>query len=239
VSQTLVLVFARAVGLTFRAPGFAHPSVPAPVRVAFALLLALVVAPQVPGAAHAGVLALGVAAAGELLLGAALGTGAAILYDAAYAAGRMLDDYVGVRGSVPNANVTSSQGFGRLWSATFLAGLFLLDGYVPIVRAFAASFAHAAPGASVGSDGWLGFALALPATFVEAAVLIAAPAIAAAATVQIALAAVARVVPRFGSFALGFPATFAVALAATVVAIPLLAPAAAHPWLVLPFGGVR
>lgn len=238
-SQTLVLVFARAAGLVFRAPGFAHPSVPPPIRVAFAVALAALIAPQVRAVRHLDTAALVLAAAAEVLLGAALGLGAAILYDAAYAAGRMLDDYVGVRGSVPNANVTSAQGFGRLWSATFLAGLFLLDGYVPIVRAFAASFAHVPPGASVTAEGWLGFGLALPRTFVEAAVLIAAPAIAAAAAVQIALAAVARVVPRFGSFALGFPATFAVVLAATVVAIPLLAPAAARPWLILPFGSAR
>jgi flagellar biosynthesis protein FliR len=239
VSETLVLVFARAAGLVFRAPGFAHPSVPPPLRAAFALLLALVIAPQVRTVPHLGTALLVIAAAAEVALGAALGLGAAVLYDAAYAAGRMLDDYVGIRGSVPTANVTSAQGFGRLWSATFLAGLFLLDGYVPIVHAFAGSFARVAPGVAVTAEGWLGFALALPRTFLEAAVLIAAPAIGAAAAVQIALAAIARVVPRFGSFALGFPATFAVVLAATVVAIPLVAPAAARPWLVLPFGAGR
>lgn len=238
-STIALLVLARGLGLVLRAPGFSHPSVPPPVRVALALALALAVAPQVRSP-HAFTGAAFVAAlAGELLLGAAMGLGAALLYDGAYAAGRAIDDYVGVHGSVPNAAVTSSQGFGRLWSATFLAGLFLLDGYVPIVNAFATSFDRIAPGAGVHADAWLRYALVLPGTIVGAAVSIAAPAIAAGATVQIALAALARVVPRFGSFSLGFPATLAVALVATVVAIPLLAPSAAHPRLVLPFGVPR
>ena len=233
---TLLLVFARAIGLAARAPGFAHPSVPPPVRVAVAAALALAVAPQVRETPVLATPLLIVALASEVAIGAALGLGVTLLYDGAYAAGRLLDDYVGVRGSVPNANVTSAQAFGRLWSATFLAGLFLLDGYVAIVAAFAGSFARVAPGTAIAAGAWLRFALALPATIVEAAVLIAAPAIAAAAAAQIALAATARVVPRFGGFALGFPAAFAVALVATVIAIPLLAPAAGRPWLVVPWG---
>jgi len=39
-TQTLLLVFARSAGMVFRAPGFSHPNVPPPVRVALALALA-------------------------------------------------------------------------------------------------------------------------------------------------------------------------------------------------------
>jgi len=144
-TQTALLVFARSAGMLFRAPGFAHPSVPPPLRAALALALAGAIAPHVRPVAFGGagfILAL----AAETLLGAALGTGAALLYDAAYYAGRTVDDYVGVRGSVPNANVTSAQAFGRLWSSVFLAGFFLLDGWVPVVRALAGSFETIAPG---------------------------------------------------------------------------------------------
>ncbi len=158
-----------------------------------------------------------------------------MLYDAAYYAGRLVDDYVGVRASVPTANVTSAQAFGRLWSSAFLAGFFLLDGYVPVVDAFAASFTRIPPGAFVARDAWLHFAFALPATIVRGALAIAAPAVAVVLTAQIALAAVARVVPRFASFSLAFPIVFAAALVVTIAGVPLLAPLAAHPWLVLPW----
>jgi len=76
----------------------------------------------------------------------------------------------------------------------------------------------------------------LPQTMLRAALLIAAPAIAVALTVQVALAAVARVVPRLSSFSLAFPVVFAAAILVTLAGIPLFAPLAARPWLVLPFG---
>jgi flagellar biosynthesis protein FliR len=237
VGQTLLLVFARGAGLVFRAPGFSHPNVPPPVRVALALALAGAVAPHVRAVAFDG-LPFVLALAGEVLLGAAMGTGASVLYDAAYYAGRAVDDYVGVRGSVPNANVTSAQAFGRLWSSVFLAGFFLFDGYVPVVDAFAASFARVPPGATVSVTAWNAFALALGVTFVRAAVLIATPAIVVALTVQVALAAVARVVPRLANFSLAFPVVFAAVIVVTLVGLPLVAPQSAHPWLLSPIGAV-
>ena len=233
-TQTALLVFARGAGMVFRAPGVSHPSVPPVVRVAFALALAFAVSPQVRVVAFDGV-GFVLAVAGEVLLGAAIGTGASLLYDGAYYAGRTIDDYVGVRGSVPNANVTSAQAFGRLWSSVFLAGFFLLDGYVPVVRAFADSFGSVAPGGVVASGAWAAFAAALPVTIVRAALLIAAPALAVALTVQVGLAAVARVVPRLASFSLAFPVVFAAAIIVTLTGIPLFAPLSAHPWFVLPF----
>ena len=176
-----------------------------------------------------------VALAGDFAVGAAIGFGASLLYDGAYYAGRTIDDYLGVRGSVPGANVASAQAFGRLWSYAFLAAFVLLDGWVPVVRAFADSFTHLAAGSFVAGDMWMRFALALPATIVRAAFIVAAPAIAVAASLQLALAAVARVVPRFSSFTLAFPVVFAAALLVTLVTVPLLAPLGARPWLVLPW----
>jgi flagellar biosynthesis protein FliR len=237
VTQTALLVFARGAGMVFRAPGTSHPSVPAPVRVALALGLALAIAPHVAPVRALGAAHFALAIAAETLLGAAIGTGASLLYDGAYYAGRTIDDYLGVRGSVPNANVVSAQGFGRLWSSVFLAGYFLLDGYVPVVRAFAGSFERVAAGSLVAPAAWLHFAVALPVTIVQAAVLIAAPALAIVAALQIALAAIARVVPRFTHFSLAFPAVFAAAIVVALVGIPIVAPLAARPWLVLPFGG--
>jgi flagellar biosynthesis protein FliR len=239
VTQTVLLVFARAAGLVARAPGFSHPSVPAIVRAGFAFALALAVAPQVAPVHALSLVALSVALAGDVALGAAIGFGASLLYDGAYFAGRTIDDYLGVRASVPNANVTSAQAFGRLWSYAFLASFVLLDGWVPLVGAFADSFAHVHAGALVDTAAWSRFALALPATILRVALVVAAPVIAVSAALQIALAAVARVVPRFASFTLTFPVVFAAALVVTVVTVPLLAPLGARPTLVLPWSSGR
>jgi flagellar biosynthetic protein FliR len=234
---TFLLVFARAAGLVARAPGFSHPSVPAVARAGLAFALAVAVTPSVAPVRDLGLVAFAFAAATDLAIGAAIGFGASLLYDGAYFAGRTIDDYLGVRGSVPGANVTSAQAFGRLWSSVFLAAFVLLDGWVPVVHAFADSFAHVAPGGAVTPDAWLRYALALPATILRAAFVVAAPAIAVAAAMQLSLAAVTRIVPRFSSFTLAFPAVFAAALLVTLVTVPLVAPLGARPWLVLPWGG--
>ena len=234
---TTLLVFARSAGLVARAPGFSHPSVPSMVRAGFALALACAVAPSVSAAGRLDLTAFTFAVAGEVAVGAAMGFGASLLYDGAYYAGRTVDDYLGVRGSVPGANVASAQAFGRLWSAAFLAAFFLLDGWVPVVRAFAGSFEHVAAGAFVQPAAWLRFALALPATILQTAFLVAGPPIAIAATLQLALAAVARVVPRFSSFTLTFPLVLAAALVVTLAMLSVLAGLGARPTLVLPWSG--
>ncbi len=121
----------------------------------------------------------------------------------------------------------------------FLAGFFLFDCFVPVLQAFAGSFESVAPGGIIAPQAWSAFAIALPVTIVHAALLIAAPALAVALTVQVAFAAVARVVPRLASFSLAFPVVFAAAIVVTLAGIPLFAPLAAQPWLVLPFGTRR
>jgi flagellar biosynthetic protein FliR len=235
-TQTLLLVFARSAGLVFRAPGFSHPSVPPMVRMGFALALAMAVGPLVSPVRGLDLAAFTLAVAGDFAIGAAIGFGASLLYDGAFFAGRTIDDYLGVRGSVPGANVTSAQAFGRLWSYAFLAAFVLLDGWVPVVRAFAGSFSHVGAGAFPGDAAWTHYALALPATILRAALVVAAPPITVAAALQLALAAVARVVPRFSSFSLSFPVVFAAALLVTLATVPLLAKLGARPWLVLPWG---
>jgi len=237
VTQTGLLVLGRCAGLVARAPGFSHPSVPMIVRAGLALALALGIAPALHEQHALDLGLLVIALAGEVALGAAMGLGAAVLYDGAYYAGRLVDDAIGVRGSVPTANVTSAQGFGRLWSSAFLAALFLLDGYALVVDALAMSFVHVPPGAFVGPSEWYSFALALPRAIFAAALAVAAPALAVAVAIQTGVAIVSRVVPRMGNFSLSFPIVFAGALIVTLATLPLLAPLGARPWLVLPFGG--
>lgn len=232
-----LLAVARAAGLVARSPGFSHPSVPMPVRAGLAVALGLAIAPQVADPGALALPELSIAVAANVLVGAAIGFGASLLYDAAYFAGRTIDDYLGVRGSMPNASVTSAQAFGRLWSSVFLAAFVLLDGWVPVVHAFAASFAAIGPRAMPSVAGWAGYTHALAHGVLLAAALVAAPAIAVAASLQLGLAAVTRIIPRLASFTLAFPLVFGAALCVTVVTVPLLVPAGARPWLVLPWEG--
>jgi flagellar biosynthetic protein FliR len=237
VSGAALLVFARCIGFVFRAPGISHPSVPPMVRAGFALLLTIVLAPAVQlhrlpdGAAFA------VAAAAEVGIGAAIGMAASVLYDGAYAGGRALDDYVGIRGSVPNVQMFAASGFGRVWSLVFTAGFFLLGGYRIAIEAFAQSFERLPPAGAPSAQGLYEYAVALPASIIEAALLVAGPAIALVFVAQFTLGALTRVIPRFASFTLSFPIVFAMALIATILAVPVLYAQSALPWLRAPFLG--
>lgn len=229
-----LLVFARCAGFVFRAPGLSHPAVPAPVRAGLALVLALALSPAVR-ARPLGDVALVAAVAMELAIGAAIGIAASILYDGAYAGGRALDDYVGIRGSVPNAQVYAASGFGRIWSLVFTAGFFLLGGYRIAILAFAHTFETFPAGRMPGAHEFYAYAVMLPAGIVEAALLVAGPAIALVFVAQCALGSLARVTPRFAGFTLTFPVMFGAALLATIATIPVLFARSGVPWLRLPF----
>ena len=204
-------------------------------RAGLAFVFALALSASLPAAPHMELAVFSLAVASEVTVGAAIGFGAALLYDGAYAAGRLLDDYVGIRGSVPTANVTAASGFGRVWSSVLLAGFFLLDGWAIVVQAFAQSLISVPPGTLIAREAWTTYAFALPATIVRAALMMAAPAVVVAAIVQLTLGAIARVVPRFSSFTLAFPIVFAATILVTIATVPLLAPLAAHPWLLAPW----
>jgi flagellar biosynthetic protein FliR len=230
VTQLQALVFARCVGFVFRAPGFSHPSVPAPLRAGFAYAIALAIAAGSATRVDLDAGALVAALFAEVVLGAAIGIAASMLYDGAYSGGRALDDYVGIRASVPTAGVVAGAGFGRLWSLAFAAGFFAFGGHRVALAAFARAFEALPPGAIVRSVGIMTLALALPQTLLRAAILVAGPAMVVAFVAQIALAAVARVVPRFSTFTLTFPVVLGCALLATLAAVPLVLPLSARPW---------
>lgn len=231
-----LLVFARCAGFVSRAPGFSHPSVPHLVRVGLAILIALAVSPGV----HAHVTSAAgfvLAVAVEFLLGAAIGQAASLLYDGAYAGGRLLDDYVGVRAIAPSVAIVAPSGFGRVWSIAFTGAYFLLGGYRAALVGFADGFTRFAPGSIPDAHAVGAFAASLASTIVLVACAVAAPSMAMAFTVQVALAALSRAVPRFSSFSLSFPLVFAVVLVASALAIPLLASRAGAPVMLAPWSG--
>ncbi len=226
-----LLAFARCAGFAARAPGLSHPSVPSSARVVLAIALALAVAPRVAHLPAPDGLGLTIAFACETLLGAAIGAFGSLLYDGAYAGGRIVDDYAGVRAIAPGASMVAPSGFGRIWSLAFTAGFFLLGAYRIVIPAFASSFSLLPPGGAIARDALMAYAIALPETIVLVALAVAGPAIALAFVVQVALAALARTIPRFGNVTLASPFVFAAAILATALAVPVLDAASAHPFV--------
>jgi flagellar biosynthetic protein FliR len=233
VNPAALLVFARCAGFMFRAPGFAHPTVPHIIRAGLALAVAAAIVPGVHRVELDGI-ALVVALLVEFALGTAIGLAASLLYDGAYAGGRMLDDYVGVKSIAPSVDLVAPSGFGRIWSLAFTGSYFLLGAYRPAIAGFASSFDRIAPGAPVDAHAWGAFAISLATTIVLVALSVAAPAIALAFVAQIALAALSRTIPHFATFTLSFPVVFAVVLIVTAITIPVVATHAGKPLMLMP-----
>jgi len=236
VSGIAVLVFARCAGFVFRAPGFSHPSVPHIVRVILAGALTVGIAPLLGHRAVADRFVI-VALPLEFGIGSAIGTAASVLYDAAYAGGRIIDDYVGVKAVAPTIALVAPSGFGRVFSTAATSGFFLFGAYRITIVALSSSFRSIVSADLLPPHAWFAFATALISGVVVTAVTIAAPAIALALVAQVALAAMSRIVPRFSSFALSFPLAFGAVLVATAIVIPLVAAKGATPLLTLPWSG--
>ena len=191
--MTPLLVFARCAGFVFRAPGLSHPAVPPALRAAFAMLLAVVIAPalhaKVPRLdGFAAVLALLL----EFLIGSALGMAASLVYDAAYAGGRIVDDYVGVKAMAPNVELVAPSGFGRIWSLVLTGAFFLTGAYRLTLWSLATSFNRLPLDAPLHARAWAAFAATFCTQFVAVALQLAAPAIALAFVVQIALGSLSQ-----------------------------------------------
>ncbi len=227
------LVFARCIGFVFRAPGFSHPSVPAPVRAALAFVLAMGLVPALGDLRYPydGQVPFVLALFFELLLGAAIGFAASILYEGAAAGGRMLDEYVGIQVANPAATVGTGQGFQQLWGLGFLAAFFVLNGYQFIILALADSLHTLPPGDAFAAQGIGNFALAIPGFVLKAGILVAGPALVLGLVANIALGAIARVIPRFNNFTLTFPVVFTAVLLATLVTLPEVLKQGGHPWM--------
>lgn len=221
-SAVSLLVFARCAGFASRAPGISYPGVPIVLRAGFALFLALAMLGGVHGKVRLDGAPLIAALGLEFLVGTAIGIGASALYDGAYAGGRAVDDYVGVKAIAPSVSLVAPSGFGRIWALGFTGAFFLTGAYRPIILSFAESFRRVPPGSVPEAQAWLAYASTLAVTLLRVALDVAGPAIAAAFLVQLALGALSRTIPRFGSLTLTFPLVFGVALIASMLALPAL-----------------
>jgi flagellar biosynthetic protein FliR len=170
----------------------------------------------------------------EFLIGSALGMAASLVYDAAYAGGRMVDDYVGVKAMAPSIELVAPSGFGRIWSLVLTGAFFLTGAYRLTLWSLATSFERIPLDAPLRAGAWAAFAANFCMQFVAVALQVAAPAIGLAFVVQVALGSLSRVIPRFGSFTLAFPLTFAAALIATTIVVPFAGDRAPLPVTAIP-----
>lgn len=224
--------FLRISALFSVAPLFGSQTIPARIRIAVALVLAVSLAPSLPAAAPVDVFsAPGVlAVASELFIGLSMGFVLQLTFAALHMAGELVATTMGLSMAQVTDPVNGAQVpvLGQLF---FMVGMLLflaMNGHLALIAMLIESF-RALPVGSAGPDGdalWaiLGFA----GTMFAAAVKVALPAVTALLGANVMLGVITRSAPQLNLFAFGLPITTALGLVLLLAALPELAPAMAQ-----------
>ena len=219
-------VFLRLSGFLLIAPLFGATLVPGRIKLVFALVMTLVLAPLAPPMPliePLGAIAL-VTAAQQLLIGIAIGFVVQIVFDALLLAGQVIANTMGlgfatmVDPSRGASTVVVGQFFLIFGMLLFLA----VDGHMVMLGVFADSFRWLPPGPQgLGASAFATIA-AWGGKMFSAGAVIALPAVVGLLLVNLALGVVSRAAPQLNLFAVGFPASMLLGFVMLMLSLPSL-----------------
>jgi flagellar biosynthetic protein FliR len=162
---------------------------------------------------------------GEVLVGFALGLGAALLVAAAEAAGELMAIQIGLSGAALLDPINQHQvpALGQLVQLMALALMLTLDLHLVMLDALAASVRVIPVGAPVDGAAGLAALVQTGGTLFVLGLRFAAPVIAAVLVANVALAALSRAAPQLNILQLAFPVQIAIGLATLLASIPIIA----------------
>lgn len=220
------LLLARVSGLVAVAPFLGERLVPVRVRALFAGTLALLMlsfAPQ-PPRMPVNLVDLVVLAAGEVMIGLALGFAGRLLIQAFEMAGHIIAIQMGFAMAQVFDPMQGHSGnlLGR-WMWIVGMTLFLgLNGHHHLLRALGGSLDLAPPGSGFPAVGVTEAIVRLGGDSFVTALRIGAPVIGILLLTTVALGILARTVPQMNVFVVGFPVKIAAGIAALALSLPYL-----------------
>jgi flagellar biosynthetic protein FliR len=224
----LLLATARAAGFVLLAPPFNTRAVPAPVKGALALALAVALVDRVaPGLPEPTTGFLVVTAVSEVAIGAALGFVVQLFFTAVQFAGELLDVTGGftLQPAYDPLAMTMNSVVGKLHSLLATTLLFTSNGHLLIVRGFATSYEGLPVSGGFPAESVAHVVMTAFSMMFLAALQIAGPMVAVLLLADVALALLSRAAPALNIFAIGFPVKIMLTLALLGLTFPLLPPA--------------
>ena len=205
--ETVMLASVRFAAFFVLAPPFSHRAIPAQVKVALSLGLALAVSPRIEPLADDSTPAFVAALVAQALVGAALGFGVLMVFSALQSAGGFIDIFGGfqVSSGYDPLGMTSGAVFQRFYQLLALVLLFVSDGYLVVLGGLVRTF-DALPVDAILDPGAVAENLAggVGQLFL-AALQIAGPMVVVLFLADVGLGLLTRVAPALNAFALGFP----------------------------------
>lgn len=224
-ASVLVLFGARMSGLILIAPVFSSKAVPVSVRTAVLIVLTVLLQPVALAHAAPNAEVNPSSVLSELLVGFAIGLGAALFVGAAEAAGDLIAIQIGLSGAalLDPLNQTQSPVLATLTQMMAVSLMLALNGHLAIIESLSASTQALPVGASLNMPNGIAAMVSVGGQLFSMGLRFAAPVIATVLIANTALAVLSRAAPQLNVLALAFPIQIGLGLFALAASLPYIA----------------
>ncbi|MFN8571756.1 MAG: flagellar biosynthetic protein FliR [Gemmatimonadaceae bacterium] len=224
-ATAFVLTMARIGGLVLVAPMYSARTLPATLRTALVIVLAILLQPMARTHASPTLAITPATIIGESLIGFIVGFGAALLIAAAEAAGELLSAQIGLSGAalMDPLSLQQSTALGQFMNLLALTLLLAGNGHLVMLDALAGTFQHLPIGGALQLPDGMQATVLMGSELFALGFKFASPVIAVIMVTNVALAVLSRAAPQLNILQLAFPVQIAVGLFAFTASIPIIA----------------